>query len=191
MSNTITHTTPPPTLHSGLHWIAYILFSVSFVRLLFFFFLVLSSIFFLWESFSWELPQRKFHFVHIIITNIIESWNVEIHQKQSSINIKIALCCCGDGGAGVSGWLWQPGLICRGLGWRWSGGACITRTYYDDEMSDKTPNTLLEKFLPPIRGVQPGDREGKRGGALTWLDRRLSGGTRLTKSNGRQSRCHA
>lgn len=39
--------------------------------------------------------------------------------------------------------------------------ACITRTYYDDEMSDKTPNTLLEKFLPPIRGVQPRERVGR------------------------------
>lgn len=46
-------------------------------------------------------------------------------------------------------------------------GGCITRTYYDDEMSDKTPNTLLEKFLPSIRGVQPGKREGKLVGPLT------------------------
>lgn len=74
--------------------------------------------------------------------------------------------------AGVSGRLQQPGLMVEpmagvgrveGWGGGWQGGAegaaaCITRTYYDDEMSDKTPNTLLEKFLPPIRGVQP--REG-------------------------------
>lgn len=30
---------------------------------------------------------------------------------------------------------------------------CITRTYYDDEMSYKAPNTLLKKSLRPIRGV--------------------------------------
>lgn len=52
--------------------------------------------------------------------------------------------------------------MCGGGG----GAACITRTYYDDEMSDKTPNTLLEKFLPSIRGVQPGDREGGGGGGV-------------------------
>lgn len=45
--------------------------------------------------------------------------------------------------------------------------SCITRTYYDDEMSNKTPNTLLEKCLPSIRGVQPGEGEGKWVGALT------------------------
>lgn len=100
--------------------------------------------------------------MHIIKTNNIEFCNVEIHQKQFTIIIHIALYCCRDGGAEVSGWLWQPGLI-----WRGWGGACITRTYYDDEMSDKTPNTLLEKFLPPIRGVQP--KEGKRGGCANLI----------------------
>lgn len=44
---------------------------------------------------------------------------------------------------------------------------CITRTYYDDEMSYKDPNTLLKKSLPVIRGVLPSPLElrGKlRGG---------------------------
>ncbi len=53
---------------------------------------------------------------------------------------------------------------------------CITRTYYDDEMSYKTPNTLLQKSLPPIRWVLP----------LSW--REAGGGPNLIGSAARKGR---
>ena len=49
-------------------------------------------------------------------------------------------------------------------------------------MSYKTPNTLLKKSAPAIRGESNPDlqreeeeEEEEEGGVLTWLDRRLGG----------------
>lgn len=43
----------------------------------------------------------------------------------------------------------QQGLIAG----KQERAGCITKTYYDDEMSYKAPNTLLEKSPPPIRRI--------------------------------------